>query len=238
MTTFVLVHGAWGGSWGFHKVRRLLWGAGHGVFTPSLTGIGEREHLTSPDVGLSTHIADVVNLVTWEDLHDIVLLGFSYGGMVVTGAMEQLADRVDHLVYLDAFVPDDGDSVERLAGGLPPGDEERPWLLPSRPRTLATEEETAWAEARRSRQPRRTFTDTVSVPTPIEELGCTLTYIKATADPDEPADSMFHRAAARAAASPAWTSHAIATNHMIPLMEPEALASILLGLVAPGGGAA
>ncbi len=231
MTTFVLVHGAWGGSWGFTKVRPLLWGAGHEVFTPSLTGIGEREHLTSPEVGLSTHIDDVVNLVTCEDLHDIVLLGFSYGGMVVTGAMEHLADRVDHLVYLDAFVPDDGDSIERLVGGVPPGDEERPWLVPARPRSLATEEETAWAQARRSLQPRLTFTESVTVSTPLEELGCTRTYIKATADPDEGADSAFYAAAARAAASPAWTSHEIATNHMIPLMEPEALAAVLLDLV-------
>lgn len=231
MTTFVLVHGAWGGSWGFRKVRPMLWGAGHEVFTPSLTGIGEREHLTGPDVGLSTHIDDVVNLVRCEDLDDIVLLGFSYGGMVVTGAMEHLADRVDHLVYLDAFVPDHGDSVEALAGGLPPADQDRPWLITARPRSLATEEETAWAQARRSLQPRRTFTDTVAVPTPLEELGCTLTYIKATADPQEATDSGFHRASARAKASPAWTNHDITTNHVIPLMEPAALASILLDLV-------
>src|ERR1043165_9348736 len=116
MAIFVLVHGAWGGAHGFRKVRPLLRAAGHDVFTPSLTGIGERVHLTSPQVGLSTHISDVVNHVLYEDLDDIVLLGFSYGGMVVTGALEHIGTRVRHLVYLDAFVPGDGDSIRTLLG--------------------------------------------------------------------------------------------------------------------------
>ena len=105
MAVFVLVHGAWGGAHGFRKVRGPLREAGHEVFTPSLTGIGERAHLTSPQVSLTTHIADVVNAVWYEDLSDIVLLGYSYGGAVVTGALEHIGDRVRHLVYLDAFVP-------------------------------------------------------------------------------------------------------------------------------------
>ena len=117
MTAFVLVHGAWGGSWGFRKVRPLLQQAGHETFTPSLTGIGEREHLTSEQVTLSTHVEDVVRHVICEDLDHIVLLGFSYGGMVVTGALDRIGERVDHLVYLDAFVPDDGQSVVDLVGG-------------------------------------------------------------------------------------------------------------------------
>ena len=87
MATFVLVHGAWTGSFVFREVRGPLQAAGHQVFTPSLTGIGERVHLASPQVCLTTHIADVVNTITYEDLRDIVLLGFSYGGLVVTGAL-------------------------------------------------------------------------------------------------------------------------------------------------------
>lgn len=131
MSTYVLVHGAWGGSYGFRKLRPLLRAAGHEVFTPSLTGIGERSHLTSPQVSLSTHILDVVNTIRYEDLDDIVLLGFSYGGMVVTGALEHIGDRVRDLVYLDAFVPGDGDSVSTLRGdGLPAGTElGTPWLI-------------------------------------------------------------------------------------------------------------
>lgn len=110
MTTFVLVHGAWGGAHTWRSVRPLLRTAGHAVFTPALTGIGERVHLTGPQVGLSVHVDDVANQIFYEDLHDLVLLGFSYGGMVVTGALEHVGDRVRELVYLDAFVPDDGRS--------------------------------------------------------------------------------------------------------------------------------
>src|SRR5256886_10298254 len=116
MAVFVLVHGAWCGAHGFRKVRGPLREAGHEVFTPSLTGIGERAHLTSPQVNLTTHVADVVNAVWYEDLSDIVLLGYSYGGAVVTGALEYIGDRVRHLVYLDAFVPGDGDTVAGLGG--------------------------------------------------------------------------------------------------------------------------
>src|SRR6201992_4141838 len=111
MAVFVLVHGAWGGAHGFRKVRGPLRKAGHEVYTPSLTGIGERAHLTSPQVNLTTHVTDVANVILYEDLSEIVLLGYSYGGMVVTGALEHVADRVAHLVYLDAFLPGDGDSL-------------------------------------------------------------------------------------------------------------------------------
>ena len=90
MAIFVLVHGAWGGAHGFRKVRGPLRAAGHEVFTPGLTGVGERVHLTSPQVCLTTHVTDVVNTVLYEDLHGIVLLGFSYGGFVTTGALEHI----------------------------------------------------------------------------------------------------------------------------------------------------
>lgn len=235
MTTFVLVHGAWGGSWGFRKVRPLLTAAGHDVFTPSLTGIGEREHLATPDVGLKTHVQDVVALIRYEDLHDIVLLGFSYGGMVVTGALAHIGGRVSHLVYLDAFVPKDGETVQALTGIDPTsGGGETPWLLPPIPRELGDAEETEWANERRSGQPVATFTEPVALDRPLEDWPFTRTYVKASADPGEAADSAFYRAAAMAAESPAWQTHEIATNHMIPLMEPDALASILLNRAMSG----
>ena len=159
-----------------------------------------------------------------------MLLGFSYGGMVVTGALARLAERVDHLVYLDALVPDDGDSVASLLGGTPATDPDQSWLVPALPRQLATPAETEWASTRRSRQPIGTFTEAVALARPLEDHRFSLTYIKATADPDESPDSAFHRAAAHARESDRWTLHEIATNHMIPLMEPEALAEILLDL--------
>ena len=120
MATIMVVHGAWGGAHGFRHVRRLLQAAGHEVTTPCLTGIGERVHLAHPLVNLSTHVRDVVNHVLYEDLQGIVLLGFSYGGCVVTGALEHIAERVRHLVFLDAFVPRHGDSVAGLMRGSVP----------------------------------------------------------------------------------------------------------------------
>src|ERR1700735_2445140 len=133
MAIFVLVHGAWGGSYGFRKVRGPLRAAGHEVFTPSLTGIGERAHLTSPQVCLTTHVTDVANTVLYEDLRDIVLLGWSYGGFVVTGALEHVGDRVAHLVFLDAFVPGDRDSGSGTTGGHGAGVLGGDWLVPPAP---------------------------------------------------------------------------------------------------------
>lgn len=111
MTNFVLVHGAWHGSWCWSRVRRLLTASGHEVFTPTLTGLGERSHLLSRAVGLDTHVDDIASLLTWEDLHDVVLVGHSYGGIVVRHIADRMAERIRALVYLDAFVPDDGKSL-------------------------------------------------------------------------------------------------------------------------------
>ncbi|WP_212592967.1 alpha/beta hydrolase [Spirosoma agri] len=114
--TMVIVHGAWGGSWAFKKVDSILTTRGYTVYRPALTGQGERVHLASPDVGLSVHINDVVNTILFEDLHDIILVGHSYGGMVITGVADRLADRIKSLVYLDAMVPNDGESVMSIQG--------------------------------------------------------------------------------------------------------------------------
>lgn len=111
---FVIVHGAWGGSWAFRKVDSLMTEKGCIIYRPSLTGQGERVHLASPDVSLSTHITDVVNMVLFEDLHDIILIGHSYGGMVITGVADQIPGRISKLIYLDAMVPEDGENVMEL----------------------------------------------------------------------------------------------------------------------------
>src|SRR5262245_42002795 len=110
MATFVLVHGAWYGSWCWKRVRKALQTAGHDVFTPTQTGVGERSHLLSREVNLETHIQDVSNLIKWEELTDIVLCGHSYGGCVVSGVADRMPDRIRSLVYLDAFVPEDGET--------------------------------------------------------------------------------------------------------------------------------
>jgi pimeloyl-ACP methyl ester carboxylesterase len=235
MATFVLVHGAWSGAHGFRHVRRRLWAAGHEAFTPSLTGVGERVHLTSPGVTLSTHVADVVNAVLYEDLDGIVLVGFSYGGAVVTAAVPHLADRVAHLVYVDAFVPADGDTVSELAGGPPPGPIAlgQPWLVPPAPRSYDDPAEAAFAEPRRVEHPGGCFVEPVPVPRPLEDYPFTRTYVRATADaPDAPGTAAFEAAANHARTSPSWRCHAIASNHLIPQNRPDELVAILLDLVA------
>ena len=109
--TFVLVHGAWSGGWCYARVAALLRSRGHTVFTPTLTGQGERAHLLSGAINLSTHIEDVLGVFRFERLSEVILAGHSYGGMVITGVADRIADRVAALAYLDAFVPEDGQSL-------------------------------------------------------------------------------------------------------------------------------
>jgi pimeloyl-ACP methyl ester carboxylesterase len=232
MATYVLVHGGWSGAHGFRHVRRLLQGAGHEVFTPSLTGIGERVHLASPQVDLSTHVTDVVNTVLYEDLDPIVLLGYSYGGAVVTGSLRHIADRVRELVYLDAFVPEDGDTVWGLAGrvGDPTirlGDQ---WLVPPLPREYDDPLEGAWQQARRVPHPAGCFTEPVRLEKPLEDHELGLTYVKATSDAAESPNSAFWQAGRHAKSSARWKYYETATNHMVLSNRPEELAEILLSL--------
>src|SRR5271166_4434101 len=113
--TFVLVHGAWHGGWCWRRVSDLLENQGHKVFAPTMTGLGERSHLMSKDVVLDTHIADIVNVIKWEDLAGICLVAHSYAGWPVSGAIEEIGDRVASIVFLDAFVPEDGQKGLDLA---------------------------------------------------------------------------------------------------------------------------
>ena len=110
--TFVLVHGAWHGGWCWRRVADILERQGHKVFTPTLTGLGERSHLMRAGINVSTHVTDVVNVLKWERLKDVVLCGHSYGGLVVSGVAEQSAAAIGSIVFLDAFVPANGQAME------------------------------------------------------------------------------------------------------------------------------
>jgi pimeloyl-ACP methyl ester carboxylesterase len=109
--TFVLVHGAWGGGWAWKKVDSLLTNKKHQVYRVTLTGLGERSHLLSDKVSLDTHIQDVVNTILFENLHNVVLLGHSYGGAVITGVMDRIPDRIARVIYVDAHLPQDGEAI-------------------------------------------------------------------------------------------------------------------------------
>ncbi len=233
MSTFVLVHGAWGGADTWKPVRPRLQAVGHQVFTPGLTGIGERVHLASPQVNLTTHIDDVVNHILYEDLTDIVLLGFSYGGMVVTGALAHIADRIRHLVYLDAFVPADGQSLGDLAGHprSPASSVGEQWLVPPRPPVFDDSTEAAWNEVRLTPQPGRCFSEPVRLHQPIEDHTFGRTYIKALDDlRTTGAANPFWNVADRLRDHPAWNYHEVDTNHMIPQNRPAELVRLLLDL--------
>ena len=106
MATFVLVHGAWRGAWCWRRVARLLSQSGHEVFTPTLTGVGERSHLLKPDVNLDTHILDVANEMKWQELNNVVLVGHSYAGMVISGVAEKMEKSIGSFVMLDGFFPE------------------------------------------------------------------------------------------------------------------------------------
>ena len=118
MRTYVLVHGGGHGGWCYQPVARIMRSKGHEVYTPTLTGLGEREHLLSPAVDLDMHITDVVKLLHFEGLRDVILVGHSYGGMVITGIADRAADRVGHLVFLDAATPANGQSLMDIAGPM------------------------------------------------------------------------------------------------------------------------
>jgi pimeloyl-ACP methyl ester carboxylesterase len=232
VTTFVLVHGAWAGAHGWRHVRRLLAAGDHDVFTPSLTGIGERVHLSGPQVDLTTHVNDVVNQVVFEDLDDIVLVGYSYGGVVVTAATEHIHDRIRELVFLDAFVPSDGDSAFGALGisggpnmiGL--GDD---WLVLPPARDYDDPDEAAWQRPRRVAHPVRCFTEPVRLTIPLEQRPFGLTYIKASAEPrDTPGGAAFWEAGQRARASARWRYYEIDTNHMVASNRPAELAQLLV----------
>ncbi len=112
---FRLVHGGWRGGWAWKHVAKQLRQEGHDVFTPTMTGLGERSHLLNAGVNLSTNIQDIVNVVRFEELYDIVLCGHSYAGMIISGVADQFGDRIASLMYLDAWLPKDGDSIMSLS---------------------------------------------------------------------------------------------------------------------------
>jgi pimeloyl-ACP methyl ester carboxylesterase len=173
MATFVLVHGSFTGGWYWSRVRPLLQAAGHEVWTPTLTGAGDRSHLLSRSVSLETHILDIVNVLRYEDLRDVVLVGHSYGGMVITGAADREPKRVSRLIYLDATVPKNGqnatggltegtgDKLDAMASG---GADDASWLLPPLPLSangVTDPADIAWIGDRRTPHPLPTLNEPI-----------------------------------------------------------------------------
>jgi pimeloyl-ACP methyl ester carboxylesterase len=159
--TFVLVHGAWHGGWCWKKVSPLLRAAGHEVFTPTLTGLGERSHLLNPQIDLNTHIQDIVAVLEYEDLHEVILVGHSYGGMVITGVAGKASTRLAHLVYLDAFLPENGKALSDYSPRSPEATAN--WRSPPKSMTfnVTDAQDIAWMKSRLGDHPTRTLTQPV-----------------------------------------------------------------------------
>ena len=221
---FVIVHGAWGGGWDWRTIDSILTRQGHTVDRVTLTGLGDRVHLASSDIGLDTHITDVVNVIEFERLTDVVLVGHSYGGMVITGVAERIPQRIRHLVYLDAFLPESGESVKKLAdrgfdqmvadmgkdGMLVP-----PWV---------------GADVQAPKDvphPLKTFVDTLVLRNPAART-IPGTYIL-TIDKGATTDAFTHHA--ERAAARKWRVHRMEnTDHVPERSAPDALARLLVGV--------
>ena len=216
--TYVIVHGAWGGGWAFREVDRLLTARGHAVYRPTLTGQGERVHLARPDIDLSTHIEDVVNTILFEELDDIVLVGHSYGGMVVTGVMDRMPERIRHVIFLDAMAPNDGESAHGVMGRAGPGGEEGGFLVP------------AWVRADQPPpkdvpHPAKTLSEPVSYRNPAA-LALPVTYIL-TVDPGRaPEEDGFHGSYLRAQER-GWRTQTMEADHNPQWSRPGALVELL-----------
>jgi pimeloyl-ACP methyl ester carboxylesterase len=227
--TFVLVHGAWHGGWCWRRVADLLTAKGHKVFTPTLTGLGERSHLLREGINVSTHVADVVNLLKWERLDNVVLCGHSYGGLVVSGVAEQMAPAIGSIVFLDAFLPENGDSMgeltsqavrDQLKAAVARGD----LGVPARSAAafLVNEKDRAWVDALCVPQPIGCMIEKL-VLTGARDRIAKKAYVRAAAYPNPG----FDKALAQVKADASWRCYEVPCGHDVMVDMPERLAEIL-----------
>jgi pimeloyl-ACP methyl ester carboxylesterase len=227
--TFVLVHGAWHGGWCWRRVADLLTAKGHTVFTPTLTGLGERSHLLAKGIDVSTHATDVVNVFKYERLTNAVLCGHSYGGLVISSVAEQIAPSISSIVFLDAFLPDNGDSMMDLTGqavidathaaqaadalGVPPRKAEA---------FAVNEKDRAWVDSLTGLQPIGCFFEKLKL-TGARDRIAKKAYIRAA----DYANPGFDKALARVKSDPSWRTYGVPCGHDVMVDMPERLADIL-----------
>jgi pimeloyl-ACP methyl ester carboxylesterase len=226
----VLVHGAWHGGWCWKKLTPLLAAAGHAVYTPTHTGLGDRAHLARPEIDLETHIQDVLAFLEAEDLREVMLVGHSSGGFVISAVAERARSRLRSLVYLDAFVPENGRSVldyihqpERRAAMVASGRAtgySNP--IPLKAFGVTREEDLAWANPRIVRQPFATFEQPIRLARPAAS-GLPRAFIACT----KPASGTFDQFAEVIRKDPSWKFHDLATGHDAMITAPQELGQIL-----------
>ncbi|HLK47642.1 MAG TPA: alpha/beta fold hydrolase [Bryobacteraceae bacterium] len=230
MANYVLVHGAWHGSWCWKRVRDSLQDAGHRVFTPTLTGVGERSHLISRDINLDTHIADVANLIRWEELAEVILCGHSYGGCVISGVADRIPERMRALVYLDAFVLEDGESLFDMAPdrGARMREQARAtgdsWKVAPIPAAAfgVNAADRAWVDAQCTPQPIGCFEQKIRLTGACQRVH-DVTHILATGFREgSPFPVAHERAKARC-----WKTETVACGHDVMLDLPQELTALL-----------
>lgn len=234
MATFLVAHGAWSAGWAWKKMHPLLQSGGHRLLTPTCTGLGERAHLAHPDIDLDSHIADVLAVIHYEDLRDVVLIGHSYGGMVATGVADQAREVVSQLVYLDAHAPQDGQSAFDL---MTPERAERMrevartkgagWRLEPNPMPPDTpESDRMWADPRRAPQPLRTFETRLRLRNGPLELSRHYVYCTRIG-PGDPFRPSYERARREG-----WRTYELDASHNPHITAPEELAALLSMIAA------
>jgi len=228
--TFVLVHGTWHGGWCWRRVADALEKKGHKVYAPSLTGVADRSHLLTRDVNLTTHVNDVVNLVKWEDLKDIVLVGHSSAGFVITQAVEQIGPQVASIIYLDAFVPQAGDNLISLANPGPRKALEEAVArgdLVAKPVPAAAfkvnEKDRAWVDAKCTPHPLAAVVEKITAADAREKI-VRKTYIRAKGF-DSP---VFDQTLAKMKTTPGWKTYEVPSGHDVMVDMPDRLVEILI----------
>jgi len=234
VTTFVVAHGAWSSGWAWKKMRPLMRAAGHELWTPSYTGLGERAHLASPAVDLDTHIRDVLGVLDMEDLREIALIGHSYGGMVATGVADRARARVAQLIYLDAFVPKDGQSVldlqsaetrERMRALARTAGEG--WRLPPNPMPPDTPPaDQDWAAPRRLAHPLKAFEQPLSLTSQEPPPPRAYIYCRRFGPGD-----VFRQFSERAQRESGWRHFELDASHNPHITMPQTLIALLQDIV-------
>jgi pimeloyl-ACP methyl ester carboxylesterase len=231
MSAFVLIHGGWHGGWCWRRVATLLRHCGHEVFAPTLTGMGERQHLWTPDVGLATHTQDVLNLIQFEQLSQIILVGHSYGGTVMTLVADQSAAQIDALVYVDAIIPENGlpdwdgfteqRKADMLAGARTLGGHRVPPPDPSVWGVTAAED-LAWLRACCSPHPLKTMHDAPELGQAWKSVP-SKHYILAGGQPNPRFLAHYHAAESQSD----WTTEVIDGGHDLMVTHPNELSTAL-----------
>jgi pimeloyl-ACP methyl ester carboxylesterase len=218
--TIVLVHGAWHGGWCWRRVADRLSARGHYVVAPTLSGVGERAHLAGDAINLTTQINDVIGEIKWKDLDRIVLVGHSYGGMVITGVAEQLRERIAAMIYLDAFLPADGQSAYDVLGASSWPEHLAPPI--SAAAFGVNEQDRAWVDAKMTPHPVGCFTEKLTVSGAYQQVAKKL-YIRASGF----ANPAFDSALARCSADRSWQTLVMKCGHDVMIDQPDQLSATI-----------